>query len=725
MIDHMTRRLASFAVALLACAGLQAATINTTLTVNATTALSGTNITATGTAGLTNIGNGTFSGTVSLTNITSTTVSAPFTITLSGGAGTITGTLLIPTTLLTGATSSGSGSATISGGTYGGGVTGGSFTTLSGTASGSLATSFTLNFAGTGTVITAGTGSPTGPTGPTGPPAPAITAVLDAGSYTKNIAQGSIFVVKGTNLSASGFTQLSFPLPTSSSGVKITFTPTTGGAGTDAYLVYLYNQSGVNQLAAVLPSTVAAGNYNVTVTNGSVSAPFAATVVARKLGLITADGSGTGLAVIQNFVSQSQLDIDRFTTFASGGYTFSPSRPGQVLIAWATGMGAVTGGDNVASPGFDFSKTVNVQVIVGGVSIAPLYAGRAPGLAGADQINFQLPANAPTGCIVSFQVSVNNVTSNPSFIAIAPDATSTACVQPGFTTAQLQQFDSGASRTIGSFSIGQYAVSVPQLGNVKEDFASGGFFRYTGFQLAGLAQAQSQTTSTGSCYVSHVVSSSANASVSTGSLVGLDAGAVTLTGPAGSGLTNQAFTQDPNFLSYSINLGFEGAGISLPGTVNANLVAGQYTITGAGGRDVGKFNASLTLGSPLTVTGGLPTSVTESAGLTLNWTGGNASDLVEIIGSSSTTTGTGTSASTDSWTFICTTTAGAGTFTVPASVLTQLPKITAGANGAGGLLEFASIVNPTSFTAPLTAGGTVDVAEFLSLVGVGAIVSYQ
>ena len=67
---------------------------------------------------------------------------------------------------------------------------------------------------------------------------------------------------------------MSFPLPQSSSGVKITFTPAAGGAGTDAYLVYLYNQGGVNQLAGVLPSTVAAGNYNVTVTNGTASAPL-------------------------------------------------------------------------------------------------------------------------------------------------------------------------------------------------------------------------------------------------------------------------------------------------------------------------------------------------------------------------------------------------------------------------------------------------------------------
>ena len=144
--------------------------------------------------------------------------------------------------------------------------------------------------------------------------------------------------------------------------------------------MYLYNQGGVNQLAAVLPSTVAAGNYNVRVTNnGTASAPFATQVVQRKIGLITADSSGSGLAVIQNWISQSQLDIDRFTTFSSSGFTFSPSKPGQVLIAWATGMGPVTGGDNIASPGFDFTKDrVEVRVIVGGMSITPLTRAARP-----------------------------------------------------------------------------------------------------------------------------------------------------------------------------------------------------------------------------------------------------------------------------------------------------------------------------------------------------------
>jgi len=699
-------------VAFLAGAAAQAATINTTLTVNASGSVAGTALSVTGTASLTGgIGSGTFSAALDLASF-----KAPFTITLtSGTTGTITGTITVPPTILSG---TGTGSATVTGGTgtYAGAT--GSFTSLTGT--GALGISgVTLTFTGAGTITTGGSG------GPAGPPAPSITAVLDAGSYTRNIAQGSIFVVKGTNMSGSGFTQPGFPLPATLGGVKITFTPTTGGAGTDAYVVYLFNQNGVNQLAAVLPSTVAAGNYNVTVTfNGTASAPFAATVVARKLGLITADSSGTGMAVIQNFVSQSQVDIGRFTTFSASGFTFSPSKPGQILIAWATGMGAVTGGDNTASPGFDFTKNgVDVKVIVGGITIAPLYAGRAPGLAGADQINFQLPANVPTGCIVSFQVSVNGVLSNPSFIAIAPDANSSSCVQPGFTTAQLQQFDNGASRTIGAFSLSQFAIAVPQLGSAKIDSASGAFIRYTGFQLAALSQYQAQVTSSGSCVVTHFASSSASQAVSAGTIAGLDAGAVTLNGPSGSGLTNQAFTQDPDTSSYSITLGTEG--LPIPGGLNAKLIAGQYTIAGAGGKDVGKFNTSLTLGPPLTLLGALPNTVTESAGLTLNWTGGNASDLVEIAGSSSTITGTGTNLSSDSWTFICTTNAGAQTFTVPASILSQLPKVSATTTTGGGFLEFASVVSPTTFTAPLTAGGSIDSGTFLSLVGFGATVSFQ
>jgi adhesin/invasin len=710
----MTAIIKACALAIFAGAMANAATpIATTLTVNATGSI--TSLTVSGTATLTNFGSGTFSSTVSIgANIT-----GDYTITLSGG--TITGVITLPASVLT--NGGGTGSATVTGGT--GGYVGatGSFPALIGTGSLSLTSgSVTLTFSGAGSIAIGGAPNPV----------PTITAVQDAGSYTANIAEGSIFVVKGTNLSASGYVAFGFPLPSTCTAAlcsgatsgQITFTPVAGGSATQAYLVYLYNQSGVNQLAAILPSGTATGNYNVTVTNntGAVSAAFPVTVVQRKVGLITQDGSGSGLAVVQNYISATELDVDRFTVGSVSGVTISPARPGQTLIAWATGMGPVTGGDNTASPGFDFTKNgVTVQMIVGGMAIAPLYAGRAPGLAGADQINFVLPSNVPTGCTVSFQVSVNGVLSNPTFIAIAPDQTSSACVLPGFTASQLQSFDNGGTVTTGGFVVTQFSTTqtIPGTGptNAKIDAANGAFATYTGFQIASF---QNFLSPSNSCQA-YTIGGASQSLIVGGT--DLDAGAVTLTGPSGSGITNLALQETSN--AYSVSIATELSGVVIPGQQsNVTVIPGTYTLKGAGGKDVGAFNASMTLGAPLTITGGLPTTVTRASGLTLNWTGGNSTDLVLIVGGSGPNSG--------ATQFVCTTTAGKGTFTVPASILNQLPASSAAATTAGTATSFLSVestTNPTAsnglFSAPLTAGGSIGNATFLGLVGTASSPTYQ
>src|ERR1039458_7919042 len=251
----MKRTFLTLSLALLACAGAQAATVSSNFTLTGTATLSAAGFVMAGQATVTNVGSGTFASTISLTNITSTTVTAPFTITLTGG--TLTGTYSEPVAILTGA--SGNASAIITGGTGSFAGYTGSFPTLAGSSSASGLTTYPFSFTGAGTVNTTGGGTTT--------PTPTITAVQDAASNTPNIAQGSIFIVKGSNLSASGYTPFAPPRPTVSSGVKVTFTPVSGGGtGTDAYLVYLYNQSGVNQIACILPSTVAVGSYNVTAT---------------------------------------------------------------------------------------------------------------------------------------------------------------------------------------------------------------------------------------------------------------------------------------------------------------------------------------------------------------------------------------------------------------------------------------------------------------------------
>ncbi len=721
----MFRRSSLLALALLTAAAGEAATTNTTMTLTISSGpvnLTSGSVTLAGSAkfspGVPDT-TGAFSATASLSNVSGSNAVIPFTIIMSNG--NLTGNITMPLTFVLGTTSSATGSATITGGTnqYSGAT--GSFPSLTASSSGTTTTGLNYSVAGSGTVTTSGSG--TGGGGGTGT-TPSITAVLDAGGYTANIAQGSIFVVKGSNLSASGYSASGFPLLNLYNGVKITFTPAAGGSGTDAFMIYTYNQSGVNQLAAVLPSTLAVGTYNVTVTNANVvSAPFSVKVVAAKPGIISQDSTGTGLAVVQNFISQSQLDINRFTTGSVSGVSISPARPGQTLIAWGTGLGPVPGGDNNASAGYDFTKNgVNVQVIVGGTAITPFYAGRAPGLAGADQIDFTLPGNIATGCTVSFQISVNGTLSNPTFISIAPDANSTACVSPGFTTSQLQKFDNGGSYTTGAFSIVNESATV--LGtSATFGSISGAFDRFTGFQLSAATSSGTYSVSTsGSCTVTTTTGSSS--AVSTPTPIGLDAGKITVTGPSASGLTNQLLTQTTTTvngvprITYSVSL---AGSLPIPGSVNGNIVAGTYNLNGAGGKDVGPFNASVTIGAPIVVTGGLPSTVNRSQGLPLAWTGGNANDILEIVGSSAAVSNGVTSGAS----FVCLTTAGAGSFTVPSSILSQLPAASTTAAGTGATSLTVSTGTIANFTAPLVAGGTIDFGVFVGSSGVGNSPTYQ
>ena len=686
------KRSAPFALALLITAGVQAATVSSTFTLTGSAPFSGTSLVITGQATMSGVytGNGAFTSTVSL----SSSSPAPFTITVSAG-NTLTGTFTFASAALSG---TGTGALTITGGTgtYAGYT--GSFSSVTETGSTAISgtsVSVTLNCSGTGTVNTSGGGTTT--------PVPTIAAVQDAASNTPNIAQGSVFSVYGTNLSPSIQGLTSFPWPRVSNGVKVTFTPAVGGAGTDTYLTYI----GTSQINAMLPSTVPVGNYNVTVTNGTASAPFLAQVVASKVGLFAQDYSGTGLAVVDNYISPSENDRNRLTTGIFNTVTISPAKPGQTLIAWGTGLGAWAAADTALGVVHDFSASQTIAAIVGGVSIPVAFAGRtAPGL---DQINFTLPANVPTGCSVPLQISVNGNLSAPVSIAIAPSASATACVQTGYTTQQLQTLDNGGTFTAGGFSLAEDVETVASLGTVKIDDISGSFTQVTGFQLSSSGTPNYSLTTIGGCQVFKYTFS--GTTVTVGGAKSLDAGTVTITGPSGSNLSNQKLTEDSSN-EYSDLINYPGQ------TSNGTILAGTYSLTGAGGTDVGPFNTSITIGPPLVLSSPLPTTVTESAGLTLNWTGGNASDVVNITGATSTSTGTGANKVSTATGFVCTTTAGQKTYTVPPTVLTQLVP-------ANGSLDVASGVGPVNFSATLKADGSNIPSSFTYSWVTGGLAVYQ
>lgn len=563
--------------------------------------------------------------------------------------------------------------------------------------------------------------------------APTITAVLDAAGYTPNLAQGSVFVVEGTNLCG---TDAVAPMPYGTgplSGAAIQFAPVpqfppvAAASPFNAYMIYCFNNSGTTQLAAEVPSDAAPGNYNVTVAFNGTSAPFQTTVVAQKFQLMAQAGTGSGRALVQNVVSAAQYDLNGFTNGAVAGASYfrSPAKPSQYLIAWGTGLGAAVGFDATPPAALDFmSQGLDVRVIIGGLEIAPVYAGRSNVFPGLDNVIFQLPASLPAGCGVPFEVRVAGHLSNLTTIAIAGNANAAMC-DSQFTPDALARLDSGGTVTAGFFHLTSFSTNLTVQGQslaVRVEGATGTFARFnadTITQLPNLSAAtiggcQLYQTSTGSAGFGPPISN------------GLDAGNVTLHGP---NVGNKGFADSSSL--YALNLGTALAIPGLPPMPGFNssplITAGNYTLAGAGGADVGPFAANVTVNPPLRITGGLPLTVNRNQDLNLSWTGGG-SGLVLIAGSSSIlTNGTMDNGTFHSGGFLCVTTADKRSITVPSSLLLQLPAMPAG-TGVGSLAVY-SMSAPTPgnglFAAPLTTGGTTDFAIFTAGIGESAAAVYQ
>ncbi|MDE3196986.1 MAG: hypothetical protein KGN84_11615, partial [Acidobacteriota bacterium] len=125
--------------------------------------------------------------------------------------------------------------------------------------------------------------------------------------------------------------------------------------------------------------------------------------------------------------------------------------------------------------------------------------------------------------------------------------------------------------------------------------------------------------------------------------------------------------------------------VQLPSGFITNA-GGSYAFHGTAGTDVGAFDASLMLPTPLLswTNQSAVTTINRTSGLTVTWTGGGAGTYVSISGGSAT--------SQVSASFSCSAPVSAGTFTIPSYVLGILPA------GSGSLV--LSNNSYSSFTAP-------------------------
>jgi len=519
-----------------------------------------------------------------------------------------------------------------------------------------------------------------------------VYAPQNSASYaTFTIAQGSIFVARGTNLGPVKLVEAS-PLTLQLAGTSVTVN--VGGATIQCPMVY----TSAAQIAAILPSNTPIGSGTFYVTyNGQAGSRSDIRVVKSAVGIYTASSSGAGHGIVTgaDYVLKTPA---------------KPARTGEVVIAWVTGLGPVDGGDTTPKPGQQFPET---EVFLGDRSAKVIYAGRSGCCAGLDQIVFEVP-EGPRSCFVPLSIRTPGGSSNFVTVPISSGGEPCENTAPGIPSSALSKSLGGGPVTIGFLGIGPIAVlqgagfsfaqgiadqmskilrmPVPEADVVRlvrsyrarnmaavqkivgkysshmtsadvrvirniirsaiskdQKGAAAIFIRSSG-SAAMAPQFGSNFPAVGSCMVTTRFPTD-----STFRTRPLDAGtALTVDGPSG----RKTLTRISNG-QYQVLLG--------PGGTLTSTAPGIYTVTGTGGKDVGAFAASINVTSPLVWTNKSAVSeVDRTRPLTLTWSGGSAAGYV-LIG------GTASGGFSGSALFTCVEETRKEAFTVPQFVLSALP----------------------------------------------------
>lgn len=506
------------------------------------------------------------------------------------------------------------------------------------------------------------------------------------------IAQGSIFIIKGSNLANTTTALQNPPLQTSLNGVSARVT--VNGASTDVIWYYVTP----NQLGGILPSRTPVGTGAITVTNSSgSSAPAPIRVVQSAFGTLTLDGTGTGPAAV----------YDANYAFLSAS---NSARPGETLILYGTGLGPTTRDETIQQVIEDLPAPIEIRI--GGLAATVQYHGRSQ-YAGLDQINVVVPNGVAFGCSVSLIVNAGGLASNTTTIPVSSDGGACPSGSSGGGNLTISQAEIDSWLAAGGFRVGSvgltrqwsYTLTDSPLGGnptsslLKSDVLSAGFNRISGADLPKLFTSQFGAGSPGACnvYVGTITNPLPNLIYTS-----LDAGAfLGVSGAAGS-------QSAPKSVSAGV-IGYTKT-LSETGTY---LEPGRYTITGPGGPDVGSFSGSIEIAPDLVWTNRAAlTTVDRTQPLTITWSGGEPSTLVTIQGTSV--------AGTTATSFQCFARNTDRQFTVPPSIVSQLPpssRITAGTVSIliRGTLAIASVGTGARVTATgidyLTLGNQWGVAQ--------------
>jgi uncharacterized protein (TIGR03437 family) len=200
-------------------------------------------------------------------------------------------------------------------------------------------------------------------------------AVVNAATFTSGIAPGGIMAIFGTGLSGPG---------------GATAVDMDGVAATVLW-------ASAFQINAQVPPGIAPGVHTLRVRSAYGVAQQSVGVSAIAPAIFLMGNSGMGAVLNQDFSMNGPAN---------------PLPRGQVLVVYATGLGAV------ARQGQLSVTTAPVTAVVNGQELPAQFAGLAPGYVGLYQVNVPIPAATPPGLGVSLTLKEGGQLSNSVAIAL-------------------------------------------------------------------------------------------------------------------------------------------------------------------------------------------------------------------------------------------------------------------------------------------------------------------
>lgn len=240
------------------------------------------------------------------------------------------------------------------------------------------------------------------------PPDVSVGGVVNNASFAPSpaaVAPGSIAAVFGSNLNDGSSVLFSDFGPdgrllTSLGGTSVTIN------NIPAPMFY----STLGQLGVQIPFEVAgqtSATIQVTVA-GQTSVSRTINLDAVAPGIFTANQQGTGIAAV--------LHEDGVTPVTAQ----NPARPNEVVVFFATGLGALTPALATGAPSVGNQTVTAATVTIDGVQAEVQFSGAAPGFVGLNQINLRIPPNTRAASNIPVVLTVGGKQSNPVTIPVAP-----------------------------------------------------------------------------------------------------------------------------------------------------------------------------------------------------------------------------------------------------------------------------------------------------------------